>query len=102
MLRQLQVSVQRLEHVLPWPDSAGAPHQTSLPLAPRAHQVWDQPVFCPIAAADYVAGASARDLHIGIRKKGLPVRRRHDLSARFAAGVRIETPERLRFAVRFV
>ena len=70
----------------------------------RAQDVGNEPVFCPIAAANDVARTSACQrnrvfamlCHV---KEGMSVRGGHQLGAAFAAAVRVKPAHRLVFTV---
>src|ERR1700722_7665813 len=56
-LRQHEVAVQRIEHVLPRTDGVGPPDQNGLIRSESADQIWNKPVLGPITSADDIAGA---------------------------------------------
>ncbi len=55
--RRAQIAAQAVQHVLPRPRRLGRADRERLAALRRAHQVGNQPVLGPVAAADDVAGA---------------------------------------------
>src|SRR5437667_5175757 len=59
MLSQGKITVQRLQHKLPWPDGGGATDETGFAGKECPYQVGYELVGGPIPASDGVPGASA-------------------------------------------
>ena len=58
---ELQVTGEGLQHMLPGARGGGVAHRDGLAVLQVADAVWDDAVFCPVAAADDVAGAGGGD-----------------------------------------
>src|SRR6266576_3947397 len=59
-LSQNQVTVQRIQHVLPRPYSVRPSNQSRPSGTETAHEIWNQPIFRPISPADDIASARRR------------------------------------------
>ncbi len=104
LLCQQDVSMQRLQHMLPRTNRLRPANVHGLARQESAHQVRNQPVLRPVPAADDVPRARRRQRTAmlglqGSREVALPVRRRHNLRAGLRAGVRIVAAQRIDLAI---
>ena len=99
-LREQQVARERLEHVLPWPGRARVADLDDVAARGAAHDVGNEPVFRPVAAADDVARARARHADAALFEERAPIGGRHELGRALAGAVRVVTTHRVGLAVR--
>ena len=104
LLRQHQITGQRLQHMLPGAGGVGVADVDRTAFCDGAHDIRNEPVVCPIAAADDVARPAGSDRHamlfVFIRMEvGVAVCGRHQFCAALAAGVGIVTAHRFILAV---
>ena len=102
--REHQVSGKRIEDVLPGPDSMWIPQYYVMAADHRSNQVWNQAIFCPIAAPDHVSSPGCRHRYPMLRivtfiEEGVSIRSSHQFRAAFAAAVWIITTHRLIFSI---
>jgi len=102
---QHQVSVQRLEHVLPGTDGIEAPDQNRLPGKESADQIRNEPVLGPVTAANNIVGARGSQSHMMFmqsvdRKKSTAVCRADNFGAGFAGNVSVVTAEPVGLTIR--
>ena len=99
-----EISGERFEHVLPGADRRGVSYRHRLACRQMPHDVRDDPIDGPIAAADDVAGPHRRQLHAMLgqplrRKVAATICRREELSGALARAVGIAAAHRVAFVV---
>src|SRR5690606_33001324 len=72
---QAQVTAQWLQHMLPRANGLGVTNAQGLARLPSPYGVWNESILRPVAAANHVAGARARDRNALLRQKGVAVAR---------------------------
>src|ERR1035438_4763307 len=104
-LSQHQVTVQRLEHVLPGTDGIGTPDYNRLPGEESADQIRNEPVLGPVTAANDIAGARRSQAHMVFMqsvdwKELATVCRDDNFGAGFAGSIRVVPTKRIRLTIR--
>src|SRR5690349_15358340 len=99
--RELQVACKGFKHVLPWPHRGGIANHRPLSAVRCASEIGYQTIARPIATSDDVTRTRRREARSrrGLFKEGLAEGRAHELRARLAAAVRVESAKRIVFAI---
>ena len=100
-----QIPGERLEHVLPGTDRRGVSHRHGFARRQVMHDVGDDPIDGPVAAADHVAGPHRGQLHTMLgqplgREVAATIRRRQEFRGAFAGAIGIAAAHRVGFIVR--
>ena len=99
LLGNLQISKQRLQHMLERTGRIGIAHHDLPACLHGPHTVRDDPVVGKITAADHISGPGSGNGTVSVRKEGLLIAVSHQLGTGFAVGIRIIAIQRIALPV---